>query len=54
MLIEGDVATIPLSKESMPLFSVLFSYLERVGTCDICEWNEQSNTICLAFSSKRI
>lgn len=35
-------------------FSELFSYLERVGTCDICEWNGQSNTIWLAFSSKRI
>ena len=35
MLIERDVATVPLSKESMLLFSELFSYLERVGTCDI-------------------
>lgn len=52
MLIEGDVATIAVSKES--LFSELLSCLERVGTCDICEWNEQSNTICLAFGSKRI
>jgi len=54
MLIEGDVAAIPLSKESMSLFSELFSYLERVGTRDVCEWNEQSKTICLAFGSKRI
>lgn len=54
MLIEGDVATIPLSKESMPLFSELFSYLEIVCICDICEWNEQSNTVCLVFGSKRI
>lgn len=54
MLIEGDAATIAVSKESMPLFSELLSYLERVGTCDICEWNEQSNMICLAFGSKRI
>lgn len=53
MLIERDVATIPLSKE-YTLFSDLFSYMERVDTCDNCEWNEQSNRICLSLGSKRI